>query len=467
MTVTSILRNVSGIGNAVQAIDDVTGRLAGGSFWSQLQPASYRGIAFAVIDAKAGFGRRNAVHEYPFRDTPWVEDIGRQARRFQVQGFLVGDDVIGRRAKLIDACESHGDGELVHPTLGRRKVALIDFETTERWDRGRYFEISFSFVEQGARLFPQEVASTSAATATKSAALNLSAIAAFKAQALDVLKQGTQVAAGLASQVSAWAKTAVQTANDATSLVRLAAGLPGEFGRLLGQLTGITSGQVVPRATGKDLNGMLGLSAQSRLAVKQASDAYVAACAALGASTADDFCASTQALTAAVRAASPTPGDAILSLLRIIKTPVAAGSTGSSLVVLDAGADLLRRAAVAELANAGSEYQAQSSDDMRAARDAVVGAVDDEITIAGNNGEDAVYQRMRALRAQVVQSMNAAGAQLPDVFTVRIPGPIPALVISQRLYGDSSRAEELVSRANPAHPAFMPIIFKALLPVDQ
>ena len=29
-----------------------------------------------------------AVHEYPYRDTVWVEDLGRSARKFTLRGFL-------------------------------------------------------------------------------------------------------------------------------------------------------------------------------------------------------------------------------------------------------------------------------------------------------------------------------------------------------------------------------------------
>ena len=123
----TILTSVQGIGNLTQASVDILGRLATGSFASKLLPASFRGVSFGVISASSKFGRRNAVHEYPFRDTPWVEDLGRQARRFSVTGFIVGDDVIERRDAMIAACESSdtGSSTLVHPTLGKRSVAWM------------------------------------------------------------------------------------------------------------------------------------------------------------------------------------------------------------------------------------------------------------------------------------------------------------------------------------------------------
>ena len=53
MTITSSLRAIQGVANTAQGASDVLGRLSSGSFWSQLKPAAYRGIAFGV---KGGIG---------------------------------------------------------------------------------------------------------------------------------------------------------------------------------------------------------------------------------------------------------------------------------------------------------------------------------------------------------------------------------------------------------------------------
>jgi prophage DNA circulation protein len=79
------------------------------SEWTdRLLPASFRGVPFAVRSASGRFGRRQAVHEYPFRDTVWVEDLGRNARRLTIDGFLIenslvygGGDVILQKDRMI------------------------------------------------------------------------------------------------------------------------------------------------------------------------------------------------------------------------------------------------------------------------------------------------------------------------------------------------------------------------------
>src|SRR5262245_11492172 len=91
-------------------------------------PAEFRGARFFVEnDAQAG-GRRVALHEYPKRSIPYAEDMGRAARRFSVQGYLIGHlpgRTVGSRPDatrnisyfdlkndLIDALEADGPGVL-------------------------------------------------------------------------------------------------------------------------------------------------------------------------------------------------------------------------------------------------------------------------------------------------------------------------------------------------------------------
>ena len=127
MNILGVASQVRGISNSITGLSNALTRLGVGPYSQQLQPAKFRGLPFGVLASRGNYGRRNALHEYPNRETCWVEDMGRQARRITVQGFLVGDDVIARRDAFIKAAESNGDGELVHPTLGRVKVALMDF----------------------------------------------------------------------------------------------------------------------------------------------------------------------------------------------------------------------------------------------------------------------------------------------------------------------------------------------------
>lgn len=69
--------------------DAISSLLGGGDSWDwfeHIHPASFRGVPFAVVSAEGVFGRRQAVHEYPYRNTAWVEDLGRGTRKLTIRG---------------------------------------------------------------------------------------------------------------------------------------------------------------------------------------------------------------------------------------------------------------------------------------------------------------------------------------------------------------------------------------------
>lgn len=461
------LTDIQGISNTTQGVVDSLGRLQTGSFWSQLRPASYQGIPFAVVEGAGSFGRRNAIHEYPYRDTPWVEDLGKSARRFTVSGFLVGDDVIAQRDRLIAACESKGDAQLVHPTLGRLTVALMAFTYRERKEKGRCFEIHFSFVQQGQRLFPQALSDSVSAVKAASDKTAVESAKAFARKIAGALQTGAEAANQVAQDASAWGKQANQTVNDVASVINLAASLPGAIGRYAGSVPGFVSKNNLSKAVSATLNSVIGQASSTRKAVLLAFNSLSAASLKLDSSSSASFAASAQASVSQLAKAAPTPLDAIRMMgsmaMYTPKASIPSASFGSSMAVAHAEmGNLMRRAALTEMANAVSQYTPASSDEAMQTRDMVIGFLDVEITHAGDQSDDAVYEALRTLRSQVSKDLNQRGAQLPQLVTVQTNLPQPALVLAQRLYRDAARSDELIGEASPIHPAFMPTSFKAL-----
>lgn len=115
-----------------------------------LKPASFRGAFFHVeVDARAS-GRRTALHEFPKKEKPYAEDMGRRARHFTVVGYLIGPDYQAERDALIEALETEGSGTLVHPTYADvDSVNNLHYSVTERRERGGYAEVEMVFVEAG------------------------------------------------------------------------------------------------------------------------------------------------------------------------------------------------------------------------------------------------------------------------------------------------------------------------------
>lgn len=94
-------------------------------------------------------GRRIALAEYPKRDDPFAEDMGKRATRHQIQGYLIGPNYMGPRDALKSACEQQGPGKLIHPLLGEMQVACETYTVTESRERGGYCVFDMNFVEAG------------------------------------------------------------------------------------------------------------------------------------------------------------------------------------------------------------------------------------------------------------------------------------------------------------------------------
>ena len=96
-----------------------------------------------------GSGRRSIVHEFPHRDLPYTEDMGRKVRVFPVTGYVVGPFYKDDRDNLIYALEAEGPGQLVLPTLGEWTVRVRDYSVREEKRAGGLAAFDMSFVEVG------------------------------------------------------------------------------------------------------------------------------------------------------------------------------------------------------------------------------------------------------------------------------------------------------------------------------
>jgi prophage DNA circulation protein len=131
------------------------------SWKDDLLPATFRNIPFKVEDEDGSFGRRVQTHEYPNRDKPYTEDLGRGTRRFSITAYLVGDDYMEQRNNLIAAIEQAGPGMLVHPYYGEMPVCIDgDIRVSHSGRDGRMCKLSLQFVEAGELSFPTAGAAT-------------------------------------------------------------------------------------------------------------------------------------------------------------------------------------------------------------------------------------------------------------------------------------------------------------------
>ena len=116
------------------------------------QTALFRDATFFVeTNARAG-GRRVALHQYPKRNVPYAEDMGRTANRFVVQGYLIGPAYLDLKDNLIEALEKDGPGWLRLPLpykMSDVQVMVMSYSVTEARERGAYCVFEMDFIEYG------------------------------------------------------------------------------------------------------------------------------------------------------------------------------------------------------------------------------------------------------------------------------------------------------------------------------
>lgn len=121
---------------------------------------SFRGIQFRVDAAGRASGRRAATHEFPHRDMPYTEDLGRRVVKIMVTGYVIAGpglkDYIPDRNRLVNALEEPEAGQLILPrVMGDgtavviKQVVVDTYSVTERREKGGYAEFEMTFIEQG------------------------------------------------------------------------------------------------------------------------------------------------------------------------------------------------------------------------------------------------------------------------------------------------------------------------------
>lgn len=125
------------------------------TFLELLRPASWRGVPFEVNGDDAEFGRHVVVHEFPQRDKPYVEDLGRKTRKFKLDAWVCahvdnGFDPWAGRDALIEAIEAGDVGTLVHPFWGSLQGYIVNVSVKQTGSvNGGYVNLMMEFVESG------------------------------------------------------------------------------------------------------------------------------------------------------------------------------------------------------------------------------------------------------------------------------------------------------------------------------
>ncbi|ELI9228440.1 TPA: DNA circularization protein [Yersinia enterocolitica] len=460
------------------ALSDLLG--TGGDSWQwseHLHPASFRGVPFAVMTAEGVFGRRQAIHEYPYRNTAWIEDLGRATRRLTIRGFLIqssglytAPDVMTQRDSLIAACEMPDAGTLVHPTLGEMTVSIPEsgLRLNEGAESGRVFEFTLTIIESGLRVF-SITSSADAVSSIQSSWFGLAtkSVATFIATVKGEIRSVTQTIRTLKNTAAFWVNMVNSTTSEATNLGNVLRSTLGRdrYGRYNhGTVGGSVSGATTSVSTQSDTTNLSALVAQKMAVSVEGRASLVAATDALTeAATVEGHANAALAVVNAILSS----GASTLDLIRMMQELTSINDdtfrpNPSDNSTAEASYQLIIVLCAGAMVFAASQYQPESYDDAVDILTRVCDVVDDAALSAADSGNDEVYQALMELRGSIVTLLQQTGANLSRVDIVNFNRSLPALNLANRLYQDARRGDALVKMAAPVHPAFMPIRFKAL-----
>lgn len=387
-----------------------------------LRPASFRGVPFQVDSADMGVGRRTQLHEYPQRDKPYAEDLGRSARDLSFYGFVVGDDYVDQANKLIDALEAPGPATLVHPWFGSLKVAVSDKARVSFDASLGVARFQLAFVEAGELDYPGATTSTQAAT--RIAATNLEA-ASVKSFAERFSVKGFQDFVTAAANGYLTDKLGFISTSDIGKALGFANGLASSLSSAIALVSS-------PTSLGWKVMGMFGLSGVASTA--SAWGGIVRSLSSIGRSS---------RLADSSAPANYTP------------SRQQATQNANAVNAISRQAMLVQAVGASSLIGSPVDSNPPDAGEMLDIRNALTGALDAEMLVAS----DTVYEALWAAKMAVWKDLTERARSSDKLVTRTPPDVLPALVLAYEYHEDALRDAELVQRnAVIRHPGFVPAV---------
>ncbi|MEV3830220.1 DNA circularization N-terminal domain-containing protein [Aeromonas allosaccharophila] len=417
------------------------------SWKDRLQAASFRGVAFKVDGDDLQIGRRTVLHEYPGRDTPSVEDMGRETREYAISAYLIGPDFMAERDRLIEALEQVGPGELVSPWYGRMNVVVMGKQriSHSKQDGGMCI-VSFTFVESGEDEWPASTPLGSSLLAGRSISLLDRAQAAFaSAFGLDGLPEWMSMAT---------VEHASALLGDVADMLGSADGKMSAAMRLMQGDLGVlipppSTAWIFSRRLADVLDAGKGSSTTAR-SLLSLSNRTAAASQTPSARPVGVWATSAQDKQQADRLVNSVSELVRVNLIASSAQAVALMPPPSQPTTTPARAPALDSVMVETPAEA---VDMPTHDELEDTRQTVIAAIDKE---SERTTDDGVYQALRDLRRELVSTLLQQQQHASKLVTRTPSDTVPALVLAAEWYDDAGRADELIAKNNLSHPGFVP-----------
>lgn len=391
---------------------------------NKLQTASFRGVTFGVREINTTMGRRSILHEYPYRDEPYAEDLGRKAREFSINAFVMNPNDFSASRQLASVLEDYNTpGTFVHPSMGQIQVIPKECTHTFSNQEGGIEYFSVTFVETFGNNFPSVSVDTQSLIRSsvnnlldtsnsyfadnfrtanlpdfiaQSAQDNLNA---FSAKFRSIINFGS----ARNDNPTAYSKL-IARLNDFNDAIPVLVTKPAQLAQTINQLN-------------SDLNATfpnnLGLAMLMQARLYEYGDGFVL------------IVASTN--------------------LREIEK-----------VNQDQLIYLIKASALAMMIRNVASMTFDSSDDAIATRDSIDEKASTLLLTLANNFDDEIYKALDNALSSMIQDIRIRSANLATIRSYQLADSLPSLVLAYEYLDDSTQDEELVARNKVENPLFVP-----------
>jgi prophage DNA circulation protein len=381
----------------------------------QLRQASFRGVNFFVDISQFTTGRRVTLHEFPDRDLPFAEDMGRVGRSFKVEGHILGDDYFETKRLLIEASEKFGPGELIHPYFGTLQVQCSAVSIDEDTREGGIAKISFQFYEAGDNRFPTVIDDKGAAVVEKSEVVKETSKSAFD-RIFSVSKLPGFAVDSARKKVAEFADRFAEATKDVRTNADEIANLAFNIRNLRAETDTLLQSPSVLSQRLRDSLSLLEDAVGVSRGKFQAYSAFF------------NFGETDEPI--------------------LVSTPTRLKEIENR----DVFNQFIRQTVIASSAAVTTEIEYESINEATNARAQVRDLIENELFITK---DDDVFQSLKDLNAQVTRLLPDVDSDLPNVQTIVPENTTSSLILAYDLFENPNVEPDLVLRNNIPHPGFI------------
>ncbi|MBX8512086.1 DNA circularization N-terminal domain-containing protein [Pseudomonas cichorii] len=424
----------------------------------RLMPASFRGIGFFVDTDSVPVGRKGQLHEFPQRDEPYFESLGKESQIYTMEAFLVGDDCFERRDRLLEALEVNGAGELVHPWLGRMQVQVGGCILKHNRTEGGVVRMSLKFYPDQPLRFPTSTINTRRQLVQASDGLLASALKRYRAvmSVVDAARINIQALRSTLSGIFAVIQrqfTPFMTIySDLTSLVHSLVNAPLTLSTMFSSFFASFDGDSSSSSSGSSASFNASTDSGTSASVSSNSSSVNYRATISDATQQAESIASINLVNQGGGLDTGSTAQATANLVQdalLVKVArvVASMPVASAAVPIIATPSLEHQVVMPV-----DRAQVPVADDVIELRDTLSSAIWE----ASLKADPEHYLVLNTLRQALIRHLNAVAASGVRLVDIKVAEPLPALVLAYRRFGDATRLTEVVLRNRVQHPGFLP-----------